>query len=303
MTRLIVSTDLDLGLTAQLVRPSGVPVQGSDPDVELTLLPPVAIAGIDVAEGPIYSVTAPQAGLWRVQVAGGGQTGTAYFSVVASAEITPNGAAVQFSNFEFVTRQDGPFGGYIPIQGLPVAGTPVTVRARLINAPSNPVFRLIDESGATLQTLSLSNDSPDAKPDYFLGTATPPAVPFTVVMDGTDASGVLVRRQFPANFLAQTVTVSIADVGTPLVAGSSRQVAFSLNNLGTVGATFELDVVTTPGSVHDLSPGTLSVGPGSAATATFSLDTPVDALEGSALDLRITATNTANPALYNSREF
>jgi hypothetical protein len=301
VSSLVVSTELDPGLTATLFRPGGLAVSAADPDVKISVLGPVSIGDSHAGSRPIVTVTAPEAGVWRVEVSGSPEAGSANFAVMARAQIDAGDDATRFTSVDFVTRdEEFPDSGYFPIQGLPLAGQPAVVRALVTPRPASAAFRMTDENGNTLQTLALTNDSPDAKPDFFMGTVSVPAVPFTIVVNGTDAFGAPFQRQFPSTFRAQTVSVGFAGPDVPILPGSSRQVTFVVKNLGEATATFGLTAVTKLGAVRDLSPGSVSIDPGASATASFYVDMPADAPVGNTIELRVTATNTLDAALYNS---
>lgn len=205
-----------------------------------------------------------------VEVSGSPEAGSANFAVMARAQIDAGGDATRFTSFDFVTRdEEFPESGYFPIQGLPLAGQPAVVRALVTPRPATAVFRVIDENGNTLQTLALTNDSPDAKPDFFRGTVSLPAVPFTIVVNGTDAFGAPFQRQWSSTFRTQTVSVGFAGPDLPILPGSGRQVAFVVKNLGEATATFGLTAVTKLGVARDLSPGSVSHRPGCIGRSEF----------------------------------
>ena len=124
--------------------------------------------------------------------------------------------------------------------------------------------------------------------------------PFAVVVGGTDASGAAVQRQFPTVFRAQTVEVTFDyERAIPVLAGSSRQFAFHVRNAGASPASFTLNSSSSLGTVRDIAPSTVTLAPGSTAVATFYLDRPADATVGDLIELRMSASNTADAALYN----
>ena len=294
---LSVTTDLDAGLSATLVRPSGVPVTASDQDVNVNMLAPVAIGDTSAALRPLYTVTAPAAGLWHVEVSGNGQSGGANFSVVARGSSSGDDA-IRFTDFEFVTADA--FGGYAPIEGMPLGGAAAIGRALITPRPATAVFRVIDPSGTTLQTLALTNDDSGAKPDFFVGALPLPSVPFSIIVNGTDASGTAFQRQFPKVFRAQTVAVAVEGTQSPVLPDSTKQFTFDVGNYGSTTTTFDVNAVSTLGVVHDLSPASVSLTPGASTTGSFYLDVPAEAVEGADIRLRLTATSAADAALYNS---
>jgi len=300
ISRLVVTGDLELGMTSTLIRPNGQPVLESDPDVRFSELLQVQIGDRFAGNRPTYTITAPQPGIWHVQVSGTSQwTSPANFTIVARGK-----SPIEFSAFEFVYRQDAGHGGYFPISGMPLVGTAATGRALIMQRPGNPVFRVVSEQGATLQTLALSNDHPDAKPDFFMGAVALPAQPFSIVMNGTDASGVQVQRQFASPFRGETVAV-LAGPQSPdefpiVAAGATRAMTFTVSNVGPTAATFALRAGASLGVVHPVTPAQVALAPGASTTATVTLDVPFDADEGTIIDVRMTATDTTNADHYNS---
>ena len=293
--RLQIATELDLGLTATLIRPNGNAVADGDPDASITLLRQVLIGGTFAGNRPIYTIDAPQPGTWQVRVSGTPEFGAATFSVTARGN-TPR----RFAAFDFVTR--GPLGLYAPIPGWPVAGAPATGRALLTQAPANPTFRLVDESGTTLQTLNLSNADPEAKPDFYIGAVPLPAAAFAVVMTGTDASGATVQRQLPRILRAPTVEVRFDDGVSrlPLVVGGSRSIGGSVRNDGSARVTFLVTATSDGADVRDLTPASVVLEAGASASVSFSIDVPASTRQGAVVDVRLTATSAADGEQLNS---
>ena len=297
VTRMLVSTELDLGLSATLIRPSGVAVTPTDPDVSIVIMPAVDIGTSSAGDRPIFTITAPQTGVWRVEVSGAGTAGSSRFSVAARAV-----SALRFDKFDFVSRPDeNSMRGYFPIDGQPLAGSPAVGRARISSEIVNPVFRLVDDAGTTIQTLNLTGDDPQAQPDFLLGSVPLPSGRFGIVIAGADVTGAAIQRQFPATFRAQTVSVTFDDeTAIPILAGASRHLTFSVKNTGTATASFTLSASTGLGTVRDLSPATATLAPDTSVTIAFDLDLPADAQVGDLINLRASATNTTDTGLYNT---
>lgn len=293
ISQLLVSGDLELGMTSALFRPNGQPVLETDPDVRFSELLQVQIGDRFAGHRPTYTITAPQPGIWQVQVSGTSQwTSPSQFTVLARGN-----SPIELGNFEFVHKEEGVHGGYFRFHGMPLGGTTATGRALVPVRPTAPTFRMVDEAGATLQMLAMSNDDPD----LFIGAVPVPSVPFSIVMNGTDATSAQVQRQFPTLFRGETVAVLPGSDGFPIVsAGATRSLSFTVANVGAASATFALTANASVGVIHDLSPQTLTLAPGGSGTATFSLDVPGGTAEGEIIDIRMTATNAANPDSHNS---
>ena len=103
ISQLVVSGDLELGMTSTLLRPNGQPVFESDPDVRFSELPQVQVGDRFAGNRPTYTITGPQPGIWRVQVSGTSQsTSPSNFTIVARGN-----SPIEFSAFEFLYRQEG----------------------------------------------------------------------------------------------------------------------------------------------------------------------------------------------------
>jgi hypothetical protein len=133
-----------------------------------------------------------------------------------------------------------------------------------------------------------------------MGSVQVPIVPFSIVVNGTDASGASFQRQFSRIFRAQTVGVAIDATRIPVLADSARQFTSVVTNLGSTSATFALSASASMGMVHDVSPESVSLTPGASTTASFYLDIPANAGEGERIDLRFTATDSTDSARYNT---
>lgn len=296
VSRLVISVDLDKGVDATLVTPGHLPVTPFDPGVRLG-----AVKKVETGRGVLgslrrYTMTAPQPGMWRLEMSSAAGMDSGRFSILARGD-----SPVAVARFEFVNEQQGlPDGHYFSIEGMPVAGAPAIGRAELSHVPENAVFRTVDESGTTLQTLALHSDYPHTGLDQVVGSVPLPAVPFGIVMNATDASGAPIQRQYPATFRAQTVKVSF-DFALPdvIMPGASRKLTFAVSNVGTTMATFALNATTSLGEVRELPPRTISIEPGATATRALSVAIPADAPEGDGIDLRITATNVADATSRN----
>jgi hypothetical protein len=224
--------------------------------------------------------------------------GCSNFSVAARGR-TP----ISFDDFDFVAIEDDPGDGrhYAPIEGMPVADEPALGRARVTSDLVKPLFRLVDEAGNVLETIALGHDE-RAPANEFIGKVPLPAGSFRVVVNGADASGTAIQRQFPTVFRAQPleVTFNYDDASLPVLAGSSRRFQFGVRNAGPSRGTVALEVATTRGVVRRIAPRKLSIDAGATATASFSLHLPDGATPGDLIDVHITATNTTHATESNS---
>jgi len=109
------------------------------------------------------------------------------------------------------------------------------------------------------------------------------------------------QRQFPFVFRAQPIAVDFVRDGplAPLAPASTRMFTVAVRNMGGA-ATWALNATTSLGSVRDLSPASVSPGPGEVATATFYVDVPAGAEPGRSVELRVIGTHSTDPDLFNT---
>jgi len=295
---LLVAIESLPGFNATLRRPDGAGVGDADPDVRLSNVRTMDLLRQTRADLRVYTIARPQSGVWQVIVAGAAAPAGSSALVRASG-ISP----VAFGSFEFVRRQDGVHGGYLPIDGMPLAGVPAVALAQLWNGPDQAAFRLVDETGTTLKTVPLRKGEPDAAQDEFLGSFELPIVPFHVVMDAVGPGGTPIQRQYAGAFQAQTVAVFFDYFGPNVVQpGKRTKFSFAVTNVGTEPATFTLDAGVTLGDISDLSARPVTVKPGTSITTSFWLAVPatVDRMGTPEVRVRLAAINTSDPSLANS---
>jgi hypothetical protein len=288
---LLVSIESLPGVTATLLRPGGARVREMDGDVRISDLKTMDLEREIPANLRLYTIAKPQPGEWHVAVSGA--DGPVLVKALGNSPIA-------LDSFEFVRLQEGVHGGYFEIDGMPLAGVPATAEARVSHGPDEAAFRLVDEGGNTLRSVRLLKGQPDTADADLLGTFELPAAPFRAVMDGIDASGTPIQRQYPVTFRAQPVAVFFTyGISGVVEAGTSRRFTFAVTNVGTEAATFALSVKTTLGDVLDLSPPIVTVQPATSATSSFSLAIPGNAERPGHIDIRITATSTADTLVKN----
>ena len=294
VTHLVMAAELDLGLTASVVRPDGSVLAKTDRDVTVMITPRISRGNVPPGNRVVYTAVSPKPGVWQMRVSRENPYGSSAFSLVARAL-----TSIEFENFEFVRRGGEMNIGYFPIPSQPVMGTTPIGRAEATPNIPGRAFRIVDRAGMTLQQLALH----PASHDYFIGAMGLPGVPFAIVMDGTDASGFRIQRQFPEVFRAQTVEIGFWfewPTSLPILPpGSTRQMPFKVRNQGGAQATFTLSVETNHGSIRDLSPQRVSLEPGASADGVFRLDIPQES-EGELIFLKIAATNVGDAAVNNS---
>jgi IPT/TIG domain len=292
ISRFLVSVESLPGVTATLLRPGGARVTESDSDVRFSDLKTMDLQREIPANLRLCTIANPQPGIWQLEVSGSGD------SVLVEAR---GKSPIAFGSFRFVRLQESVHSGYFGIDGMPLAGGPVTGQARLWRGPGEATFRLVDDGGVTLRNLRLQKGLPHASDDDFIGTFELPAVPFRVVMNAVDSSGAPIQRQHAVTFRAQPVALFFNYAMSNVVpAGTSRRFAFAVTNVGTETETFALKVTTTRGDALDISPAVVTIQPGTSVTPSFLLVTPANADPIDRIELRMTATSIADPSVKNS---
>jgi hypothetical protein len=294
--QLVVEVQSPPAVSVTVLRPGGTRASETDRDVRVSNLTVMDLEREVPANLRLYTVEHPQAGVWQIALAGPPGTSGA-IAVVKALGNTP----IAFNSFDFVRKQEGVHGGYFEIEGMPLSGAPATAVARVSRGPDEATFRLVDESGNVLRRIALSRGNPDTVRDDFLGTFELPAVPFQVVMNAVDESGWPIQRHYPAKFRAQPVAVFLSPGRSDAIEpGTRRRFTFAVTNVGTERATYSVNVTATLGEVLDLSTSTVTVEPGTSATPSFTLAIPASVERFRGVNLRVTATSTADASVKNS---
>jgi hypothetical protein len=162
-----------------------------------------------------------------------GATNTTNVSVnvnpVSSSRTTTKFVALRFlqaSNTNFHTDA-------IVVDGPPLSGASTTVQATLAGFVQTPTFSLVDGSGNTLgsATLTLSGNS-SAQPLDFAGSITVPSVPFYVLAAGTTSDGQSFSLKSPLLITPMNMTVHFTPGRAKLKAGASTTAQLSIYNGG-----------------------------------------------------------------------
>ena len=265
--------------STKILRPSGVQVVAGDPGATVT----------DLSTGKIVTITSPQTGAWKVQIAGSGD-----FSVAVVGD-----SLLKFEDFQFVTLAGRVgHGGLFPIFGQPLAGRVQTGMALLSGPFNTAAFRVVSPAGDLLQTINLERGSPDASVDAFTGPITTPAGPFRVVVTGVDNSGVAYQRVFSQLFQGQAVSVSSSVTTSTLAAGTTTMIPFVVRNAGSA-ATYQIAAADGQRFVSGVSPSTLVLEANASGIVQVSVVVPANAMQNSSDAVTVTATNAADPTVTN----
>jgi hypothetical protein len=291
--RLVIVVNTAAANTVAVRRPSGVLVAAGDPDATIATVQDFvqSPAGPFVlTRGTVVTVDAPAVGAWKVELSGSGA-----YAVSADAN-----SPLELRRFAIVEPNADIHGGFFPIVGQPLTGATVTGDGLILGPFASATFSAVDAAGVLLKPLPLVQSFPDAAADHFLGSFPLPAAPFRVVAEGEDEAGHAFRREFPALFTGQpaSVKVNVGAVDT-LQAGASRSFDVTITNAG-AAATYNLQATSSVGGITaTISPSAVTIAGGGTATPSLTIAVPAGTTAGD-VAVTITATNAANPAIFNS---
>jgi von Willebrand factor A domain-containing protein 7 len=252
------------------------------------------LAGAEVTElncGRILTVSSPEAGEWRAEM-----TGTGRFWMEAQAQSDIYLIAVEF------VKEGGRPGheGLFRIQGQPLSGIPATLQASLsAGATESTEFYLVTERGQTIQKLHMHAVNSDREFLEFVGSVDLPSVPFRVAVMGRDINGKQYQRFFSSLFHGESVEISPKLDFDELLAGSTKQVAFTVRSIS-FPRTIKLTVTDAHQFVSKVEPKELALGAGESGTVRVDLAVPDGTAPGVGDDLVIIAQSTAGPPTSNS---
>jgi uncharacterized membrane protein len=133
----------------------------------------------------------------------------------------------------------------------------------------------------------------------FTGPVELPSVPFRVAVTGRDSNGKPYQR-FSANlFHAESVEISQEMHFDELAAGSTRQVAFKVRNIG-FPRTFSIIVTDAHQFVSRVEPKELVLEAGETGTVRVELTLPAGTVPGVGDNLVVVARSTSGPPTSNS---
>lgn len=241
--------------------------------------------------GRIITVSAPETGIWRVQI-----TGTGKFWIEAQAE-----SDIHIISAEFVKKGGRPgHEGLFKIPGQPLAGISAILQVSLsAKEMKTAEFRLVSDRGDTIGELRMEPAGSDRDFLEYLGTLEPPKQPFRVAVSGRDSKGQNYQRFFPALFHAETVEV-LPDHGVDeLAAGNTTTLTFTLRNVGPP-SNFKITVTDGHKFVSHVSSQELTLDTGESKTLRVELTVPVGTAPGTGDDIVVVAASTSGSAASNS---
>src|SRR6266436_5973654 len=241
--------------------------------------------------GRILTVSSPEAGVWHAEI-----TGTGRYWMEAQAQ-----SDIFFVSVGFVRKGGRPgHEGMFPIPGQPVIEAPATLQASLsASATKTAEFYLVTERGQTIRKLQMHEVNSNREFLEFAGSVDLPSVPFRVAVTGRDFSGRQYQRFFSNLFHAESVAISPKLDFDELPAGSTKQVAFTVRNIG-LPRTFKLTVTDAHQFVSKVEPKELALGAGESGIVRVDLAVPAGTSPGVDDDLVIVAQSTTGPPTSNS---
>src|SRR5258708_15714547 len=182
---------------------------------------------------------------------------------------------IYFNGVEFLNKGGRPGnGGLFRIKGQPVAEAPATLQASLsASATKTTEFYLVTERGQTIQKLEMRAVNSDREFLEFVGSVDLPNVPFRVAVIGRDSNDKQYQRFFSNLFHAENVEISPKLDFDELPAGSTKQAAFTVRNIG-FARTFKLTVTDAHQFVSKVEPKELALGAWEAGTLRWGLTIP-----------------------------
>jgi hypothetical protein len=184
--RVLFSVSLQCLQEIEIIRPSGTPVAAADPGVTWTAF----------QAGRQVGVAAPEAGLWKVHLAG---KGLLFLVVNARASLALEAARLVRAGgrpgHEGMFRDDAPL----------VPGTRRFMEIRLSSGVLRPTFEMRSSNDRPLGALPPARQQASDDEQVYLSEFLVPSTPFRVVVTGRDATGKTVQRAQSALFqLSQT---------------------------------------------------------------------------------------------------
>jgi hypothetical protein len=175
---LMVSVTLQCLQSITVSRPSNTEVGSGEPDVDDNRF----------RSGQILILTHPEAGAWRIKIAG-----TGLFFVVAQAK-----SSISLRGVQFVEPGGRPgHEGLFPVKGPLHLDETRTLSATLTAPAGDTAFRLVNSAGETLEPLDLKLNYESGDKRAFLGALTLKHPAFRVAVEGRDEGGYPYQRILP----------------------------------------------------------------------------------------------------------
>ena len=156
-------------------------------------------------------------------------------------------------------------------------------------------FALFSTEGRPVRSVALA----PVDDEEFSGGIQLPLEPFRVAMKGLDAGGAPYQRLFSGLFHAELVEVRRTSDRETLAPGEDTAVTFGVRNVGP-RARYRILAVDAHRFVTRVEPEVLEIEEGAEVPVSVWLRAPMNANEGTAVDLTITATSEGPRPSTNS---
>jgi len=245
----------------------------------------------DLNCGRIVTVSTPEAGTWRAEISG---TGKFWLEAQAQSDI-------HFIKAEFVKEGGRPgHEGFFRIQGQPLMGKPAMLQVALSAQETKTAeFHLMSERGEAIQEVKLHGLNADREFLELAGKVELPAAPFRVAVTGLDSHGRPYQRFYSGLFHTESVEVAASLDFDELSAGDTKQVAFTVRNIG-AARKFKMTVTDAHQFVSSVEPRELNLSADESGKVMVELRVPAATAAGAGDDLIVVAASTVGPSTTNS---
>lgn len=290
--------------TVRVQRPDGSELDANAPGVRY----------IPLMNGPIYLISEPDAGTWRLTLQGNGMFSAklglispARKSNAAGGDDTPSSppvetaksAPIEFEKFRFQEVGGRPaHEGLFPIQGFPVAATKYPVEATVSGDISTIQFEFRTSEGEPLQQFRLKKVPQTGDDGWtdFSGEVLVPERAFRVYATGIDMTGHRFQVALAHEVRPQTFVV-LAPRSGEWEANESMEIPVKIRNLGAAD-TFTVLVTEAHSIVRPPTKMEFYVGAGETKEFSLHLDVPGNGKVTSA-SVIITAQRASDPNAVN----
>lgn len=257
---LSIASDNMLSSTIELYRPDATLVTDDQPNTVIT----------QVKGSRIYTVNAPQTGLWQLRIL---DSGNYFVNVDAVSPIT-------FADFSFVNLAGrSAHQGLFPIDGAPVSDEPAQAVATIFGELSDMELVLINEAGLPISRFPFDTEEDIAQWQYYK-VFNLPNERFRAQVLAKTASGQNIMRTFPGSFLNRSVkVVAISSGFTQVLAGSDYSQRFEVHNIGAED-NYHVQPSATLSSILQVSPSSFNLKEGQKTLVELTLRVPANAQIG-----------------------
>ncbi|MDR2033166.1 MAG: hypothetical protein LBP89_00810 [Helicobacteraceae bacterium] len=174
------------------------------PDGSIVALGDDGVNTASISSSAFYNIVNPQTGVWKVNINAEGEVS---LSVSANSPLS-------FESFDFVEYDDSLHPGFFAIDGYPLAGSKVAVKAVLYGDISDARFELRTKSGEIIRSFTLDSFGNYPALKAFLSEDfVTPYEDFLIYAFGKDENGSDFQRVIAKKIVPQTIMVSVVSSG------------------------------------------------------------------------------------------